>query len=142
MKRKGFSLIELTVVLFIILAFLAMSIPFFSGFSRTTSIKAAQREIQTVLNTARSYATAQSANYNVVFDTATSPQSYRITNAAGTTVGKQYPLTKGVTFGATSTIKFAANGGLASDSPNNSVTVNGQSGSRTITVDNVTGTVQ
>jgi len=96
--RRGFTLIEMAIVLVIMLAFLAMSIPFFSGFSTNTGLKTAEREIITMLRTARSYAVSQNTNFNAVFDGTVSPNTYRIANSSGTSVDKVYSLPNGVSY--------------------------------------------
>ena len=96
----GYSLIEMTIVLFIILAFLAMSVPFFANFSSSTGLRTAEREIGTILRTARSYAISHNENYNVLCDTATDPDTYSIRRTAASTVpiDKVYQLPVGVNF--------------------------------------------
>lgn len=139
----GYSLIEMTIVLFIILAFLSMSVPFFAKFLPQTGLKTAEREIGTVLRTARSYALSLNSNYNVVFDTTATPNTYRITNSLNATQDKTYQLPTSVHFTAPVTITFASNGGLASGSAT-SVTIvetNDATKTRTITVEAATGAV-
>jgi prepilin-type N-terminal cleavage/methylation domain-containing protein len=144
--RQGYTLIEMTIVLFIILAFLAMSIPFFANFSGSTGLKTAEREISTILRTGRSYAISQNKNYNVVFDTLPTPNTYSIRDAATPTqpIDKLYQLPAGVTFTAATTVTFTSNGGLASGTYVSSpvvVTITSTKGSRTISVDAATGAV-
>ena len=142
-NRQGYTLIEMTIVLFIILAFLAMSVPFFANFSSSTGLRTAEREIGTILRTARSYAVSQNKNYEALFDTSVTPNTYSIRDSAAPTqpIDKMYQLPAGITFTAASTIRFASNGGLSGDSPNSSVTVTSSKGSRQITVETATGAV-
>jgi len=144
-RAAGYTLIEMTIVLFIILAFLAMSVPFFANFSSSTGLRTAEREIGTILRTARSYAISNNENYNVLCDTATDPDTYSIRRTAASTVpiDKVYQLATGVDFTATVTVTFTPNGGLTSAS-GTSVTVvetKDASKNRIITVDSSTGAV-
>lgn len=139
-RNGGFTLIEMTIVLFIILLFLAMSLPFFANFSGSTGLKTAEREVGTILRTTRSYATSQNSNFNAVFNTGVTPNTYRITNSSGTTLDKTFQLPAGVRFSATTTVTFTSNGGLASGSAT-SVTVTSTKGSKQVTVDTATGAV-
>src|SRR3989338_2680650 len=141
-RRSGFTLIEMTIVLFIILIFLAMSVPFFTGFSSSTGLKTAEREVGTVLRTGRSYAVSRNENYDVFFNTATTPHTFKICRSAVPTVSidKTYQLPAGVTFSATTTVTFTPNGGLASGSAA-SGTINSAKGSKQITLDTATGAV-
>jgi len=140
-NKGGFTLIEMTIVLFIILAFMAMSVPFFANFSSSTGLKTAEREVCTILRTTRSYAISQNSNFNVVFDTGVTPNTYRITNSSGTTLDKTYQLSSGVAFTATAPITFTSNGGLASGSATG-ITINSiKGGSKQITVEAATGAV-
>jgi prepilin-type N-terminal cleavage/methylation domain-containing protein len=148
--RRGFTLIEMAIVLAIMLAFLAMSIPFFAGFQTNTGLKTAEREIMTVLRTARSYAVTQNANFHAVFDGTVTPNTYRITNTAHTTLDKTYSLPNGVTFStaAVVTFVFTPNGGLttATDPTDptlvNTITVQNPKGTKTITVNRITGALE
>lgn len=142
-SRRGFTLIEMAIVLVIILAFLAMSVPFFANFSGSTGMNTAQREVMTLLRTARSYAISQNANFNAVFNTAVNPNTYRITNNAGTTLDKTYVLPSGVSFTATTTITFTPNGGLTDPAAPNAVTIrNNKNPDRMITVNRITGALE
>jgi Tfp pilus assembly protein FimT len=102
-----------------------MSIPFFSGFSTNTGLKTAEREIITMLRTARSYAVSQNTNFNAVFDGTVSPNTYRIANSSGTSVDKVYSLPNGVSYNTSvlTTVTFTPNGGLTGPSASNAVTV-------------------
>ncbi|MFA5149224.1 MAG: GspH/FimT family pseudopilin [Candidatus Omnitrophota bacterium] len=142
--RRGYTLIEMSIVLVIMLAFLAMSVPFFTGFSGSTGLKAAEREIMTVLRTARSYAVSQNANFSAEFNGTVTPGTYRITNAAGTTQNKIFNLPAGVTYSTAviTTVTFAANGGLTSTTAVNAITVQNPKANKTITVNRTTGALE
>lgn len=143
-NRRGFTLIEMSIVLVIMLAFLALSVPFFTGFSGSTGLKTAEREIMTVLRTARSYAVSQNANFSAVFDGTVTPNTYRITNAGGTTIDKIISLPNGVTFTAPgpTTVTFTPNGGLTGPAAVNTITVQNPKGNKTITVNRTTGALE
>lgn len=141
--RKGYTLIEMIIVVAIILLILGMSVPFFTGFSSSTSLKTAEREVGTILRTARSYAVSRNENYDAFFDTATTPHTFKICRSAVPTVSidRTYQLPSGVTFSATTTITFTPNGGLAGGS-STGVTINSRKGgSKQITVETATGAV-
>lgn len=156
-RRTGYTLIEMTIVLFIILAFLAMSVPFFANFSASTGLKTAEREIGTLLRTARSYAISRNMPYDAVFVKNTN--SFWISpvtdpNGDGNyadddpndveTGNKVYILAQGIEFSADSRIRFASNGGLHSTTTSTSVTVRETKDAtklKTITVDSSTGAV-
>lgn len=141
-NKGGFTLIEMVIVLFIIMIFLAMSLPFFANFSGSTGLKTAEREVGTILRTARSYAVSRNENYDAYFNATPNPDAYSICRTAVPTVSidKTFQLPAGVTFSATTTVTFTPNGGLASTSAT-SVTINSSKGSKTITVDSATGAV-
>ena len=141
--RGGYTLIEMTVVLFIILAFLAMSIPFFANSSLSTGLNTSVREVGTILRTARSYAISHNENYEAVFDNTVTPNAYSIRRsaAAATPIDKTYLLPRGVTFTAVSTVDFTSNGGLDANSPSNSVTITAKGKNKQVTVDAPTGAV-
>lgn len=143
-NRRGFTLIEMSIVLVIMLAFLAMSVPFFTGFSGSTGLKTSEREIMTVLRTARSYAVSQNANFSAEFNGTVTPNTYRIANAAGTTIDKIFSLPKGVTYSTTAltTVTFTPNGGLTSPTATNTIAVTNPKGTKTITVNRTTGALE
>jgi len=141
--RSGFTLIEMTIVLVIILIFLAMSLPFFANFSTSTGLNTAKREVGTILRTARSYAISRNENYDAYFNATPNPDAYSICRTAVPTVSidKTYQLPAGVSFSATTTVTFTPNGGLASGSPTSVTIISAQGVSKQITVDNATGAV-
>lgn len=140
--RNGYTLIEMLVVLGIILLVLGMGAPFFHNFSGGSSLKIAAREVGTVLRTARSYAMSRNENYEAFFDAATNTYSIR-RSSDGTTMDRVYLLPSGVTFAASATIRFTANGGIASDCPTNppNVTVTSKGVNKQVTVETATGAV-
>lgn len=146
--RKGFTLIEMTIVLVIILAFLAMSVPFFANFSSATGVNTATREISTLLRTTRSYAIAKNRQFDAVFDTTTVPNRFWIYDpspplpeVAGA-VGKGLSLPSGVTFDAPVTISFVSTGGTTGSADVTITIGNAKGKTKTIKVYYVTGMVE
>lgn len=146
--RKGFTLIEMTIVLVIILAFLAMSVPFFANFSSATGVNTATREISTLLRTTRSYAIAKNRNFNSVFDTTTVPNRFWIYDPAPPApevegmVGKGLSLPTGVTFNAPVTVTFTSTGGITGSADVTITIGNAKGKTKTIKVYYVTGMVE
>lgn len=68
MKKPGFTLVEMLVVLAIIGMLMGISIPFVSGFGKGLRIKTASKSITGVLNLAKSNAMTFRRNYYVAFD--------------------------------------------------------------------------
>ena len=66
--NKGFTLVEMIVVLAIIGIILGVSLPFFSQFIASARLKTAVRDVVTTLSAARSYAITKRADCSVVFD--------------------------------------------------------------------------
>ena len=144
--RKGFTLIEMTIVLVIILAFLAMSVPFFANFSSATGVNTATREISTLLRTTRSYAIAQNSDYNAVFDTTTVPNRFWIYDPdppeEAHMVGKGLSLPTGVTFDAPVTVTFTSTGGITGGADVTITIGNAKGKTKAIKVYYVTGMVE
>jgi general secretion pathway protein H len=67
-KNKGFSLIELIVVLILISLCLALVAPTLSRFSKTVELKGATRKISAILRYSRSEAVNRGKVYQVLFD--------------------------------------------------------------------------
>ncbi len=65
MKRRGFKLIELIVVMAIMVIITASSIPSFLKFTKTARLRAAARDVTTAFRTARRYAITQRVDYAV-----------------------------------------------------------------------------
>lgn len=99
LDKKGFTLLETTVVIVIILLVLVGSVPYFGKFFGTMGLNAAARDISSALMTARSYAIAQKAIHNVVFDTSVIPNRYYITDDSEPPkqIGRGYALPSGIT---------------------------------------------
>ena len=80
---RGFSLTEMAVVLAILILLMAIIIPTIGPMRRQGRMKAASASVAGALRSARSLAIAQSAIYNVDFETATSPDEVRIYSGTG-----------------------------------------------------------
>jgi len=142
-NRRGFTLIEMTIVLVIILAFLAMSVPFFANFSSATGVNTATREISTLLRTTRSYAITKNENYEAVFDTTTIPNRFWMRDSVtSTTVGKGLALPSGVTFDTPVTVTFTSTGGITGGADVTITIKNTKDKTKAIKVYNVTGAVE
>ena len=68
MKNKGFSLIEVMVVLILISLSMFLATPLFSGLSKTVELKGAVKKVSAILRYCRSEAVNQGKVYQVLFD--------------------------------------------------------------------------
>jgi len=68
-KNKGFSLIEVMVVLILISLSMFLATPLFSGLSKTVELKGAVKKVSAILRYCRSEAVNQGKVYQVLFDT-------------------------------------------------------------------------
>ena len=68
MKNKGFSLIEMMVVLILIGLSMFLATPLLSGFSKTVELKGATKKISAILRYCRSEAVNRGKVYQVLFD--------------------------------------------------------------------------
>lgn len=147
--RKGFTLIEITIVIVIIALLISMSVPFFGNLFTSMGLKAAAREISTTLRTARSYAVSKNDNHSVIFTrdgvTAT-PDIFYVTDSTGTNmVDKGHKTNPGVSIMGgvgTTTITFTPNGGLATGSASSVTVQNTKGDSIQVSVNSVTGIVE
>lgn len=100
MKKHGFTLLELIIVLAIMIMFFGISIPLFSKLTESTKLETATRSVASTLSTARGYAITNNADYYVFFDLMTGPHSYFISNVAdgSTVIEKRYKLPTGIYF--------------------------------------------
>jgi type II secretion system protein H len=67
-KNKGFSFIEMMVVLILISLSMFLATPLLSGFSKTVELKGATRKISAILRYCRSEAVNRGKVYQVLFD--------------------------------------------------------------------------
>jgi type II secretion system protein H len=67
-KNKGFSLIEVMVVLILISLSMFLATPLLSGFSKTAELKGATKKISAILRYSRSEAVNRGKVYQVLFD--------------------------------------------------------------------------
>lgn len=149
-SRKGFTLIEITIVIVIIALLISMSVPFFGNLFTSMGLKAAAREISTTLRTARSYAVSKNDNHSVIFTrdgvTAT-PDIFYVTDSGGTMVDKGHKTNPGVSIMGgvgTTTIIFTPNGGLdiAAGSATSVTVQNTRGNTIQVSVNSVTGMVE
>jgi len=150
--RKGFTVMEMLVVLAVIALLLGVSIPFFSGFTKGTKLKTAAKDVSAVLNTARSLAITHRKNYSVNFDNSSYPHPYYITDESDQLYGKRYSLPSSIRFYRPSEPEspstfdsgkatFSSTGGLTGSA--GSVWLADKRGDfRRITVSNTTGRVK
>ncbi len=68
MKNKGFSLIEMMVVLILISLTIFLATPVLSGLSKTVELKGAAQKVSAILRYCRSQAANQGKVYQVLFD--------------------------------------------------------------------------
>lgn len=68
MRNKGFSLLELMVVLILLSLSIALVTPSLSRFSRTVELKGAAKKVSTILRYCRSEAVNKGQVYQVLFD--------------------------------------------------------------------------
>ena len=97
-SRKGFTLMEMLIVLAVIVLILGVSIPFFSSFTKGAKLKTAAKDITAVLNTARNLVITHRRNYSVTFDYSARPHSYYITDEDNQLYEKKYYLPSSIRF--------------------------------------------
>ena len=67
---KGFTLIEVSIVIFIMLMMTAATVPLMKNFAESTKLRTTARSIRNLMEFARSSSIAERANYIVMFDPA------------------------------------------------------------------------
>jgi|TARA_Y100000031_G_C8052445_1_gene306787 prepilin-type N-terminal cleavage/methylation domain-containing protein len=67
-RQKGFTLVEMLVVLAIIAMIMGLSVPFTTSFGKGLKIKTSARAIVGTIRLARSYAITRRKEYTIVFD--------------------------------------------------------------------------
>lgn len=144
--RQAFTLIEILVVLGIIAIVFTMSLPFFSRFASGQRLKAGAREISSVLQAARSYATTRHRAYYVNFDLEKGEfwVSYNDPIAGERTVEKVFSLPQAIDITQTDftndRVEFKPTGGALSGG---SIWIADKKGNiRRIVVSKVTGSVK
>lgn len=65
---KGFTLIEVSIVIFIMLMMTAATVPWMKNFAESTKLRTTARSIRNLMEFARSSSIAERANYIVMFD--------------------------------------------------------------------------
>ncbi|MCQ9208774.1 MAG: prepilin-type N-terminal cleavage/methylation domain-containing protein [Omnitrophica bacterium] len=96
--KKGFTLMEMLVVLAVIVLLIGVSIPFFASFTKGAKLKTAAKDVVAVLNTARIASITYRKNYSVNFDYSQTPHSYYITDENNEIYGKKYHLPSSIKF--------------------------------------------
>lgn len=96
MKKKGFTIVEMLVVLAIMAMLLGISLPFTSGFGRSLRLKTSARAILGTLRVARSNAITYREKYTVVFDV--EKDEYWIENSEGAIFEKKRRLPPSIEF--------------------------------------------
>ena len=97
MRNKGFSLIELVIVMVIVGLSITLVTPYLSRFSKTIELKAATKKISGILRYYRSEAIQQGKVHQVLFDP--NLREVRIQSLESTeekVVKNKYPLPAGV----------------------------------------------
>lgn len=97
MKEKGFTHIEILVVLLIMALFSAISIPAFSNFLKNTNLDTSTRTVASVLKAARSFAISEKTEYYVAFNQGSDPNEYFLCDKNGA-MEEKYKLAKGIYF--------------------------------------------
>lgn len=103
-SAKGFSLLELMVVVGVFGVLVAASVPAISGSIRTARLEGAAATLAADLRYARSLASAQRKTYQVSFGA----NAYSLNLVSPPTVVRTRTLPRGVTFGSSSTATFYA----------------------------------
>lgn len=151
MGKRGLTFIEILVVLAIIAMVLGMSVPFFSGFGTSSRLRAASRELASVLRMARGHAITYRNDHSVHFDLTETPHQYYVTDQEDALVEKKYSLPKSIEIKAPQgedpitfpedTLIFKPTGGLAS--PSGAIIITDKrDNTKTITVNGVTGRIR
>ncbi len=66
--KSGFTLIELSIVIFIMLMMLSATVPWMRGFAESTRLRSTARSIRSLMEFARSSAVSERTEYVVMFD--------------------------------------------------------------------------
>ncbi len=95
MRNKGFTLIEVVIVLTIIILSVALVKPSLSRFSRAVELKVAAKKISSILRYCRSEAVNRGQVYQVLFDAGLREVKMKSLDSAGSSP-KTYPLPEGI----------------------------------------------
>lgn len=93
MKERGFSLIELIVVLIIIVLSFSLVIPSFSKLSKTVELRSTVQKIASLLRYCRSEAVNKGQTYQTIFDL---EKNVVMINSPGLKEKGEYPIAEGV----------------------------------------------
>jgi general secretion pathway protein H len=114
MRNKGFSLIELIVVLIVISLSISLVAPSLSRFSKTVELKGAAKKVSTILRYCRSEAVNKGHNYQVLFDSdirEVKVQSMVSEEEKRKDPVKTYAIPDGIQMKGVNLIEFYSNGG-------------------------------
>jgi type II secretion system protein H len=114
MRNKGFSLIELMVVLILISFSISLIAPSLSRFSRTVELKGATKKISGILRYCRSEAVNKGQVYQVFFDSNVREvrvQPMESTEEKGKDRIKTYSIPDGIQMKGVNLVEFYPNGG-------------------------------
>jgi len=114
MRNKGFSLIELLIVLILISLSISLITPSLSRFSKTVELKGVAKKISGILRYYRSEAVNKRQNYQILFDTDVKEvkvQSMESKEEKRKDSIKTYGLPKGIQMKGVNLIEFYSNGG-------------------------------
>lgn len=114
MRNKGFSLIELVIVLIVISLSISLVAPSLSRFLKTVELKGAAKKVSGILRYCRSEAVNKGQAYQVLFDSnvrEVKVQSMESTEKKGKDRIKTYFLPDGIQMKGVNLIEFYPNGG-------------------------------
>ena len=94
MKYKGFTIVELTVALFVIALISVISIPLLFNYQKTTKLRSEARALATNLRLAQQLAITEQNIYDVVFYIST--DSYQLINNKTSDIIKDVDLASGI----------------------------------------------
>ncbi|MCX7703154.1 MAG: prepilin-type N-terminal cleavage/methylation domain-containing protein [Planctomycetota bacterium] len=93
-KGRGFTLVEVMVVLVIVSILIGLAVPMFSLFSRRRKLENAGRLFQSAVNTARSYAVTRQKRFKLVF----AQSALKIYNTETGKYQERFPIPVGVEY--------------------------------------------
>jgi general secretion pathway protein H len=114
MKEKGFSLIEMLIVLILICLSISLIAPSFSRFSKTVELKGVAQKVSGILRYCRSEAVNKGQDYQVLFDSdmrEVKVQPLVLEEEENEEPVQSYPLPEGIQIKGGNRIEFYSNGG-------------------------------
>jgi general secretion pathway protein H len=113
MRTKGFSLIEMLIVLILISLSISLVAPSFSRLSKTVELKGVAQKVSGIFRYCRSEAVNKGKDYQVLFDSDTREvkvQSIVLEEEEKKESIQSYPLPKGIQIKGDNPIEFYSNG--------------------------------